>query len=650
MKEEVLNLSAEARNRLYVTPTGGIGNVNEPESSKNPSGKVLKLPWKRQKSGGSKGSLFLSPSVTDLTRSDSMTSRSDENHSSMSLSDHHPAMSETASLWNVGTITDRNSASPVQTISLPAAPRLRSHHSLEIIPTTCSKGPSHSVAVNRPPSTSVASSSASRGATHSLSPSTVGSISVACQQATLGQIGEGTPSQSEGNPPRKVKLPSHLLTPTSTPRETSIDSPSQGDLWDVLPDNSLTRTRFAQHVANVKNAENTIMQTLISPSSNSAQSLPSVTKGSDFARAMTIELPAPGKGARGLQRYPDPAPEAQFPTLVPRAVSLAPSSTATQADSIPKAAQRSNSPGDPSGSTSPLVQGSDAAPDLMVPTLSLDDCPPSDAPVSRSELALDRDGFLVIMSPGPDSATEKTEKTLVDEDRTLTSTSFPASPMKYLDLINSAGVNAASKARARRRNQVEFPISDDGLIAEHHSAPNTMMSFNYNSTDSNCCSNSSLASCEVDHNRCPSDSSPISSISRRSSQRSLSSIEHKDKECSGDDRQSSPEPSPDEDMTDCLDLEDELEGVKLMIGSRAVCPKFPLQHLQYRQLTSPAQHALLPPLPVSPSPSSADHQIPQRAPRESSLGHMLGYYQPQAIPKSQIKSAMNAQQDIGAAI
>jgi hypothetical protein len=82
----------------------------------------------------------------------------------------------------------------------------------------------------------------------------VGSISVACQQATLGQIGEGTPSQSEGNPPRKVKLPSHLLTPTSTPRETSIDSPSQGDLWDVLPDNSLTRTRFAQHVENVKNA------------------------------------------------------------------------------------------------------------------------------------------------------------------------------------------------------------------------------------------------------------------------------------------------------------------------------------------------------------------------------------------------------------
>jgi hypothetical protein len=110
---------------------------------------------------------------------------------------------------------------------------------------------------------------------------------------------------------------------------------------------------------------------------------------------MNIKLPVPRKGERALQEYPNPAPKPQLSRL------LDPSSMLdNQSCPIPKAAQRSSSPDASLDSTSPLGQGSEAAPDFMVQKFISDHFPSRNTSVSRSKLALHDEGrFLAIMSP-----------------------------------------------------------------------------------------------------------------------------------------------------------------------------------------------------------------------------------------------------------
>ncbi|OAV94092.1 hypothetical protein PTTG_11979 [Puccinia triticina 1-1 BBBD Race 1] len=634
VKPEFLSLTTAAENLLYVTPSGGIGNVNKPESrgSFNPlsTGKVLKLPWKKPKLFPTKGPLSICPTSPTSPQSDwpgcqTVTeSGSEENHTSSRLMYEHTSMMiETACSWNPKSPSEYNFPPLGQTASLPPASRLKNHQSMASIVTTQPK--THSVTSSRGPLLSSSVSHASRFP------------------------GERISSKPHDDEPTGPQSQADFSSQSSCSNEASTTSNS--DLWDVLPEISLTHTRFADHLANVKIAEAETMRNLLSPSSSLSRTRPALkTKGSGYSRAKSVDVPGRAKGSGSLKRYPDPPAKAQFPALVPGTDGVATPPCLTEAVPRQNVAQRSQSQGpDPRTLRSASDNSVEAAWDNYRSSFDGEDCTNSHtAPISLSDLVLDRDGFLVVMPPGPPPATPQTEENVhIYHNLTPHATkSPPSSPVKYLDLINSAAASAGAKARGRRRTRVVASAVDDGSAAVHYSASHTRMNSNC-SVESSCCSNDSLVYGGVDRKSYPSDSSAASSMR---SPTSLKSVEEINQESTPDDHRSNTEASPPDEVSEGLDLDDELEGVKLMIGSRAVCPKYPLQHLQYRQLQPKSPQALLPPILLTPSspPGTKPSQLP--APNSSSLGQILGFYQQDSVAGSQSSTDCTTPAEIGTAI
>ncbi|EFP77305.2 hypothetical protein PGT21_006268 [Puccinia graminis f. sp. tritici] len=655
VQEELLNLSSAARSRLYVTSSGGIGNVNTPDSTnQNPHrgslnplspGNVLKLPWKKNKRVPVKGSLYISPSSPESSQSDCATwqsttdSRSDENHSSISSTGAHSSrILDAVSLWNLKTPSESKFPPPVQPFSPPPAVPLRNHQSMEIIKANSDLGPSGSRSPLCSPSAYNASSSL-----RSLS------IPPSHEQTSSGQFGERISSKPRDDGLRGPGFhPDYFSQSAQSTEASTATTQSKDTLWDAQPEKSLTNIRFADHLANVKIAEAQTMRNLLSPSPHLRQNGPGPKlNGSCPSRAMSVDISSRLKPSGSLKKYPDPPAKAQFPALVSRSDEAGPPVRVNEVVPRASVAKRSQSQDAPSRSPLSLIHNLDGAGgwSSLRSSLDVNNGPPSNAPVSFSDLVVDPDGFLVVMSPASRSATPQTEKKAsVDEGRTPINSSPPTSPMKYLDLINSAAVSAGTKARGRRRTQVEGITTENASETGHNATSHTRMNSSC-SLESSCCSHDSNASSGgVDHKSYPSGSSATSSM------RSSVGGKEEERPSPPNRRSSTDQLSPTEDMSDSLELEDELEGVKLMIGSRAVCPKFPLQHLQYRQLQPQLRQPLLPPILLTPSSPSTNKESQQQTSNNSSLGQILGFYQHGSTTGSQSSTDLNPPGEIGTAM
>ncbi|KAI9607544.1 hypothetical protein KEM48_001556 [Puccinia striiformis f. sp. tritici PST-130] len=397
---------------------------------------------------------------------------------------------------------------------------------------------------------------------------------------------------------------------------------------DVLPGTPPTQTRFVEHIGNVKTIPETIM---------AGESLPPTFRR--YSKAKSFDGPGSVKGASILKELPEPTAEAQ---------SLAP---AQRADGVAQREQRSKSQGAHAAPSRPSIRSRDEpASDTLRSTLKEAMRSPNNIPNSLSDLVLDRDGFLVVMPRAHRLASAKTSTKSEDdtntfEDPTLIVSSFPTSPSNFFGLLNSAAVNAAIEARNRRRAQVEVSATGNGSESGYHSTTHSRINSSW-STDSSNNSYNSPTSGGDGHKSSPSDSSSSSSMW---SPRSLSLGMDKEEECmSPHERRGSTKPSQAEENADLLD--DELEGVKLMIGSIAVCPKSPLQHLQYHQLHPQLHQALLPPLVLTSSPPSGHQRYQKRPPRNSSLGQVSAVCQQEPGRGSRTLPGLITSVEFGAAI
>ncbi|KNZ56193.1 hypothetical protein VP01_2471g3 [Puccinia sorghi] len=550
MREEAYT---EAQRNLYVTATGGIKNVDKPESNNRAKGLssaiVLKLPWKRPKGGAPKGSLFISPPASELS-----------------------------------TVSDC---------------------------TTCEN-----------------------------------------QIESHNEEGYSWVCPTQEPPPRM---------PDTAASGSSLNVHHTSDAY---PENS--STRFAKYISSPKSgAETTTIQTSISPPASPYRSSRYALKGSYHGgQAKSNDIPSPprGKGRSGPSADHDRgAREAQVSALLPGyEMTSVPASTVAQGVRNPKATvERSKSHGPLSESThSSLSAGFGAlSPSLLSPVRSAE-FRPSDLPMAReTDLVLDREPFLAMMAPAShnrgSTCIAQAESNLVGAQPSPSSPTFPSSPMKYLNLLTSAGAKAASKAKGRRRPPL---LEFSGPEAPPLTAPRTTPVSSSSSTDGHCCSHGNLVCCGADlHKLSPSHYSPTSSMGSSQMCESQEDSEFRGADPETHDQGDTKELSmASESSTDGTDLDDELEGVKLMVGSRAVSPKAPIQHLHYRQLQHhprPYRQALFPPLPLSPPcPSSSPSLLstPQLSPRQSSLPHISRWYSP--IPPSTPHSPFNPDSsDIGAA-
>ncbi|POW02376.1 hypothetical protein PSTT_11812 [Puccinia striiformis] len=423
---------------------------------------------------------------------------------------------------------------------------------------------------------------------------------------------------------------SHFSTPSSpsvpsSPRDAPAETTSNCYLWDVSPGTPPTQTRFVEHIGNVK----TIPE-------------PSWLENLYPQHFADISFDGPGsvKGASILKELPEPTAEAQSLAPAQRTDGVAQSSTVTKVARVADVNKRSKSQGAHAAPSRPSIRSRDEpASDTLRSTLKEAMRSPSNLPNSLSDLVLDRDGFLVVMPRAHRLASAKTSTKSEDdtntfEDRTLVVSSFPTSPSNFFGLLNSAAVNAAIEARNRRRAQVEVSATGNGSESGSWSTDSSNNSYNSPSSGGD------------GHKSSPSDSSSSSSMW---SPRSLSLGMDKEEECmSPHERRGSTKPSQAEENADLLD--DELEGVKLMIGSRAVCPKSPLQHLQYHQLHPQLHQALLPPLVLTSSPPSGHQRYQKRPPRNSSLGQVSAVCQQEPGRGSRTLPGLITSVEFGAAI
>ncbi|KNE96591.1 hypothetical protein PSTG_10149 [Puccinia striiformis f. sp. tritici PST-78] len=611
VETELSDVSIASHRRLYKTPSGGIGNF-EPESraqslQKGPLNpllpvKVLKLPWKKHKRHP-KGNLCISAPLLESTKSDcgnwrkNIEPHSDENQ--RSIVGQSPEMyNDTASLWNPSTPSEINSPSIALDFSVDA-PRLRSYQSLDTFATR-----THGTQT-RVPATKLPSPLCS-------------------------------PSMNRV---------SHFSTPSSpsvpsSPRDAPAETTSNCYLWDVSPGTPPTQTRFVEHIGNVKTIPETIM---------AGESLPPTFRR--YSKAKSFDGPGSVKGASILKELPEPTAEAQSLAPAQRTDGVAQSSTVTKVARVADVNKRSKSQGAHAAPSRPSIRSRDEpASDTLRSTLKEAMRSPNNIPNSLSDLVLDRDGFLVVMPRAHRLASAKTSTKSEDdtntfEDRTLVVSSFPTSPSNFFGLLNSAAVNAAIEARNRRRAQVEVSATGNGSESGYHSTTHSRINSSW-STDSSNNSYNSPSSGGDGHKSSPSDSSSSSSMW---SPRSLSLGMDKEEECmSPHERRGSTKPSQAEENADLLD--DELEGVKLMIGSIAVCPKSPLQHLQYHQLHPQLHQALLPPLVLTSSPPSGHQRYQKRPPRNSSLGQVSAVCQQEPGRGSRTLPGLITSVEFGAAI
>jgi len=234
------------KHRLYLTATGGIGNVNKPESHNRAKGhhplssaKVLKLPWKRPKGGAAKGSssLLISLPASELSMgSDGTTSESqpdslsEEGHAWASPTQElSPRIPDPAASWVANTCMPcppdpckSPSARPVQAVPAPARLAL-----------------------------GVCSSSINRGAEHPLSSPTFGSIPSPSPQAATFELSRDLFSAKSDHVPQQY---SHGSSKPSSPRMTSFISRSSPHVHhpscDASPENF--SPRFAMDVSSPK--------------------------------------------------------------------------------------------------------------------------------------------------------------------------------------------------------------------------------------------------------------------------------------------------------------------------------------------------------------------------------------------------------------
>ncbi|KAI9601613.1 hypothetical protein H4Q26_001445 [Puccinia striiformis f. sp. tritici PST-130] len=428
---------------------------------------------------------------------------------------------------------------------------------------------------------------------------------------------------------------SHFSTPSSpsvpsSPRDAPAETTSNCYLWDVLPGTPPTQTRFVEHIGNVKTIVSLAIYrpkylSLTGLISNDTSREPSWLENlypqhfADIVKLRVLMVQVQSK-ERVFERITRANRRSSVSRARPTTDGVAQSSTVTKVARVADVNKRSKS------------QGAHAAPSR--PSIRSRDEPASDT--LRSTLKEAMHGFLVVMPRAHRLASAKTSTKSEDdtntfEDRTLVVSSFPTSPSNFFGLLNSAAVNAAIEARNRRRAQVEVSATGNGSESGYHSTTH---------------SRSIPPSGGDGHKSSPSDSSSSSSMW---SPRSLSLGMDKEEECmSPHERRGSTKPSQAEENADLLD--DELEGVKLMIGSRAVCPKSPLQHLQYHQLHPQLHQALLPPLVLTSSPPSGHQRYQKRPPRNSSLGQVSAVCQQEPGRGSRTLPGLITSVEFGAAI